>query len=78
LCNSDLFLLHCFISCLKYYKIKEDIIEYAKYIILDILLVKDLIWLYKALGRVINLSYGDEKGVCHTPKIYELFIRGDE
>jgi hypothetical protein len=68
--NTDIFLDHCFVSCLKYYKIKEDIIEYAKDIILNILPVKDLNKLYKPLSIIVNLSFVDDKGISHSPKKY--------
>jgi hypothetical protein len=55
---------------LKYYKIKDEIIEYVKDIILDILPVKNLNKLCKALNIIINLSYVDDKGISHTPKKY--------
>jgi predicted transcriptional regulator len=57
---------------LKYYKIKEDIIEYAKNIIIDILPFNDLNKLCKVLNIVINLSYVDHKGICDSLKKYGL------
>jgi hypothetical protein len=53
--NNDIFLDHCFVNCLKYYKIKDEIIEYAKDIILDVFPIKNLNKLCKALNIVVNL-----------------------
>jgi hypothetical protein len=54
--NSDIFCDHCFVNCLKYYKINNEIIEYVKDIIFDILRIKNLNKLCKALNIIINLS----------------------
>jgi hypothetical protein len=70
--KNTIFTDHCFVNCLKYFKASEDIINYAKDIILDILPLKDMNKLCIALGIVVNISFVDEDGHCHTPKKYGL------
>jgi hypothetical protein len=55
---------------LKYFKASEDIINYAKDIILDVLPLKDMNKICTALGIEVNISFVDEDGHCHTPKKY--------
>jgi hypothetical protein len=40
--TSSIFTDICFVNCLKYYKGNEDIINYAKDLILDVLSLKDI------------------------------------
>jgi hypothetical protein len=68
--NTSIFMDHCFVNFLKYFKASEDIINYAKDIILDILALKDMNKLCIALGIIVNISFVDENGHCHTPKKY--------
>jgi hypothetical protein len=69
---SSSFTDHCFVNCLKYYKASEDIINYAKDIILDVLLLKDMNKLCTVFGIVVNISFVDEYGHCHIPKKYTI------
>jgi hypothetical protein len=62
---------------LKYFKANEDIINYAKDIILDVLPLKDMNKLCTALGIIVNISFVDEDGHCHTPKKYESIKNKD-
>jgi hypothetical protein len=40
--EDSIFIDHCFINCMKYYKIDEDTIEFARDIIKDVLPLKYL------------------------------------
>jgi hypothetical protein len=53
---------------LKYYKASEDLINYAKDIILDVLPLKDMNKLCTTLGIIVNISFVEENGHGHTPK----------
>jgi hypothetical protein len=55
---------------LKYFKANEDIINYAKDIIYDVLPLKDMNKFCTALGIIVNISFVDENGHCHTSKKY--------
>jgi hypothetical protein len=68
--NTSIFRDHCFVNYLKYYKAYEDIINYAKDIILELLPLKDMHKLCTGLGIIVNISFVDEDGNCHTPKKY--------
>jgi hypothetical protein len=71
------FIDHCFINCLKYFKISDDIIYYSKDIILDILSLKDLNKICTILGIIVNVSFVNENRHCHTPKKYGLINISD-
>jgi hypothetical protein len=53
---------------LKYFKASQDIINYAKDIILDVLPLKDMNKLCTSLDIIVNFSFVDENGHFHTPK----------
>jgi hypothetical protein len=57
--NTSIFTDHCFVNCLKYFKTSEDIINYAKDIILDVLPRRDMNKLCTALNMIVNISFVD-------------------
>jgi hypothetical protein len=63
---------HCFINCLKYYKIDPDTIEFARDIIRDALPLKHLDKICTALKITCRVSYADETGKQHNPKEFGL------
>jgi hypothetical protein len=61
---------HCFVNCLKYYKINPDTIELTRDIIRDVLPLKHLDKICTALKIMCRVSYVDETGKQHSPKQY--------
>jgi hypothetical protein len=68
--DDEVFTGYCFINCMKYYMIDEDIIEFAKDIIKDVLPLKYLDKICQELNISCKEAFEDETGNQHTAKRY--------
>jgi hypothetical protein len=70
--EDDIYTNHCFINCMKYYRLDNDIIEFARDIIKDVLPLKYL----DRIGRELNIScevaFVDDTGNQRTANRYGI------
>jgi hypothetical protein len=70
--EDDIYTNHCFINCMNYYRLDEDIIEFAKDIIKDVLPLKYLDKICRELNITCDVSFVDNTGNQHTAKKYGI------
>jgi hypothetical protein len=68
--EDPIFTDHCFINCLKYYRVDKDKIEFAKDIIKDVLPLKYFDRICRELNITCEVAFVDETGNQHTAKKY--------
>jgi hypothetical protein len=68
--EDSIFSDHCFINCMKNYKIDDDIIEFARDIIKYILSLKYLDKICRELTISYEVSFVDDSSNQHTAKKY--------
>jgi hypothetical protein len=59
------------VNSLRYYNIELGVIEFAQYIIRDVLPLKQLKKTCTALGIICSVFYVNETGKLYNPKQYE-------
>jgi hypothetical protein len=70
--EDNIFTDHCFINSMKFYKLDNDVIEFAKDLIKDVLPLKYLDKICKELNIPCDVSFVDNPGNQHTSKRYGI------
>jgi hypothetical protein len=70
--ENDIFTDHCFIFCRKYYRLNNEIIEFARDIIKDVLSLKYLDKICRELNISCEVSFVDDTGNQHTAEKYGI------